>query len=77
MFHVVRQLARTRRIPHLLSNDLPSFVAAWLVAETCYKWGSVTIETLGFLATWWAFGAVCWFLFERRAERRTQPQPAG
>lgn len=65
MFTLIRLLPASR----LLRQQLPSIVAALVIAELFFKWGSFTLECLGFLATW----AVLDFLFQSiltRAEVR-------
>lgn len=51
----------------------PQLAVAWLIAETWYKWGSFTLELVGFLATWFLVGAVAdlprQFLRTRRGGR--------
>jgi hypothetical protein len=54
--------------PHLLAQQLPVLLAAWLVAETFYKFKSFTLECAAFLLTWFVFDAVLQFL--RRAFTR-------
>lgn len=53
---------------HLLSQQLPVLLAAWLVAETFYKFHSFTLECAAFLVTWFVFDAALQFV--RRAFAR-------
>lgn len=46
-------LLRKAGVRAALSQELPGFVAALLVAQLFYKWGSFSLELIGFLATWW------------------------
>ncbi len=45
--------AHIRRVPGYLVRDLPPFVLAMVVAEIFFKFGSFTLECLGFLALWY------------------------
>lgn len=42
----------------LLSTQLPSFFAAFLIAEFFYKFKSFALECIGFLVTWYVLDAV-------------------
>lgn len=44
--------AYVRQIPGYLVRDLPPFALAMAVAEVSFKFGSFTLECLGFLALW-------------------------
>lgn len=46
--------ALIRRIRVHLVRDLPPFAMAMAVAEIFFKFGSFTLECLGFLALWYA-----------------------
>ena len=50
--------AHIRRIPVYLVRDLPPFAMAMVVAEIFFKFGSFTLECLGFLALWYALAQV-------------------
>lgn len=39
-----------------LKQELVPFVASLFVAELFFKWGSFSLELVGFLATWWILG---------------------
>jgi hypothetical protein len=53
MYTLVRALPWSR----LLSEQLPSLSAAWLVAELFYKFHSFSLECAAFLMTWYCFDA--------------------
>lgn len=50
-----------------LRQETPALVAAFVIAELFYKWGSFALECLGFLATWFALS----FLLAQLAPRAT------
>lgn len=58
---------------HLLAQQLPVLLSAWLVAETSYKFKSFTLECAAFLVTWFVFDAVLQLV--RRAFARPSPAP--
>ena len=51
------ELLRSRPLRHLLSRQAPALALSLLVAELFYKFGSFTLECLGFLATWFVLDA--------------------
>ena len=51
-------LLRTIPSSRLVREQLPSLLAAFLLAEAFYKFHSFTLECLAFLATWFAIDAV-------------------
>lgn len=51
-------LVRTLPIKALLSEQLPTLMAAWLVAELFYKFKSFSLECAAFLVTWFVFDAL-------------------
>jgi hypothetical protein len=53
MYTLLRMLPFRR----LALEQLPAFLAAWVIAETFYKFHSFTLECAAFLATWFAFDA--------------------
>ena len=59
---------------HLLAQQLPVLLAAWLVAETSYKFKSFTLECAAFLVTWFVFDAVLQLV--RRAFARPSAAPS-
>lgn len=59
---------------HLLAQQLPVLLAAWLVAETFYKFKSFTLECAAFLVTWFVFDAVLQLV--RRAFARPSAAPS-
>lgn len=44
--------AYVRRIPGYVVRDLPPLAVAMAIAEAFFKFGSFTLECLGFLALW-------------------------
>jgi hypothetical protein len=63
-------LLRLVPLNRLLAEQLPALAMAWLIAESFYQWKSFTLETLGFLATWFVLDAVIQglrWLFARRS----------
>ena len=54
MYQLLRELP-TRQ---LLSRQLPSFLAAFLIAEMFYKFHSFTLECTAFLMTWFVIDAL-------------------
>ncbi|TDW97340.1 hypothetical protein [Dinghuibacter silviterrae] len=42
----------------LLYRETPTLLASWVLAECFYKFGSFTLETGAFLATWYLLGWV-------------------
>jgi len=49
---------RTVGIPTFVAREAPAFAAAFVTAELFYKFGSFTLETLAFLATWYGLSWV-------------------
>jgi hypothetical protein len=45
-------------IPTFVAREAPAFLMAFLIAELFYKFRSFTLETLAFLATWYALSWV-------------------
>jgi hypothetical protein len=54
MYQLLRQLP-TRQ---LLMRQLPSFLAAFVIAEMFYKFHSFTLECAAFLVTWFVIDAL-------------------
>jgi hypothetical protein len=54
MFTLIRLLPLQR----LLAEQLPTLLAAWVIAEMFYKFKSFTLETSAFLATWFVLDAL-------------------
>ena len=48
MFELLRSSSRRE----LYTRYAPGLFVAFVIAELFYKWGSFTLECLGFLATW-------------------------
>jgi hypothetical protein len=55
MYTLLRALPWTR----ILSEQLPAFSLAWILAELFYKFHSFSLECAAFLATWYVLdGAI-------------------
>ena len=52
------ELLRSSTLRQLLARQAPAFALSLIVAELFYKFGSFTLECLGFLATWFVLDAV-------------------
>ena len=52
------ELLRSSTLRQLLARQAPAFAISLIVAELFYKFGSFTLECLGFLATWFVLDAV-------------------
>ena len=52
------ELLRSSTLRHLLSRQAPALAISLIVAELFYKFGSFTLECLGFLATWFVLDAM-------------------
>ena len=46
------ELMRSSSLRQLLSRQAPVLVVSLIIAELFYKFGSFTLECLGFLVTW-------------------------
>ena len=46
------ELIRSSSSRELLTRHAPGLLIAFVIAEVFYKWGSFSLECLGFLATW-------------------------
>ena len=68
MYELVR--ARTARIA--LARETAAGIAALLVAELFYKFGSFSLECLAFLITWYAFGMVLSLVWRPARDRAAQ-----
>ena len=55
---VMFELLRSSSLRQLLARQAPALVISLVVAEMFYKFGSFTLECLGFLATWFVLDAV-------------------
>ena len=40
----------------LMKVELPAFLLSLFIAENVFKFGSFTLETMAFAATWFGFG---------------------
>jgi hypothetical protein len=54
MFQLLRELP----IQQLIIRQLPTFLAAFLIAEMFYKFHSFTLECAAFLVTWFVLDAL-------------------
>ena len=52
------ELLRSSSLRALLARQAPGLVISLVVAELFYKFGSFTLECLGFLATWFVLDAL-------------------
>ena len=52
------ELLRSSTLRQLLARQAPALVISLIVAELFYKFGSFTLECLGFLATWFVLDAM-------------------
>ena len=51
------ELLRSSTLRQLLARQAPALVISLVVAELFYKFGSFTLECLGFLVTWFVLDA--------------------
>ena len=65
------ELLRSSSLRHLLARQAPALVISLLVAEMFYKFGSFTLECLGFLATWFVLDAMLSLVARAFARRAT------
>ena len=54
MFELIRSSSRRE----LLTRHAPALLISVVIAEIFYKWGSFSLECLGFLATWLVLDAL-------------------
>ncbi len=52
------ELIRSTSPRQLLARQAPALAGSLLIAELFYKFGSFTLECLGFLATWFVLDAL-------------------
>ncbi len=67
-------LIRSLTVRTLLVEQLPILLLSMLVAELFYKFHSFTLETVAFLATWFAIDWVAHFVRRRLAPPQTRNQ---
>ena len=67
------ELLRSSSLRQLLARQAPALVISLIVAEMFYKFGSFTLECLGFLATWLVLDAT----FALVARALTKPATDG
>ena len=68
------ELLRSSSLRQLLARQAPALVISLVIAEMFYKFGSFTLECLGFLATWFVLDAT--FALFMRARARPAPDGA-
>lgn len=49
-------LIKTNGIRHLLEREFAPFAVALLIAQIWFKWGSFTLELIGFIVVWFVLG---------------------
>ena len=52
------ELIRSSSSRELLTRHAPGLLISFVIAEVFYKWGSFSLECLGFLATWFVLDAL-------------------
>ena len=52
------ELIRSVPLRQLLARQAPALAGSLLIAELFYKFGSFTLECLGFLVTWFVLDAI-------------------
>ena len=52
------ELIRSVPLRQLVARQGPALVGSLVIAELFYKFGSFTLECLGFLATWFVLDAI-------------------
>ena len=52
------ELIRSTSLRQLLTRQTPALLGSLVIAELFYKFGSFTLECLGFLATWFVLDAL-------------------
>ena len=52
------ELIRSTPLRQLLARQAPALAGSLVIAELFYKFGSFTLECLGFLATWFVLDAI-------------------
>lgn len=51
-------LIKTNGIRRLLEREFAPFALALLIAQIWFKWGSFSLELIGFIAVWFVLGFV-------------------
>ena len=67
------ELLRSSSMHQLLARQAPALVISLVIAEMFYKFGSFTLECLGFLVTWFVLDAT----FARAMRALAKPAPDG
>ena len=65
-------LVRSTTFPRLLTEQLPALALALIIAELWFKFGSFTLECLGFLAPWFVLDYAMGQLRKRLLSRRQE-----
>ena len=52
------EFIRSTPLRQLLARQAPALAGSLVIAELFYKFGSFTLECLGFLATWFVLDAI-------------------
>ena len=52
------ELIRSTSLRQLLARQAPALAGSLVIAELFYKFGSFTLECLGFLVTWFVLDAI-------------------
>ena len=64
------ELIRSSSSRELLTRHAPGLLITFVIAELFYKWGSFSLECLGFLATWFVLDALFALATGKTARRR-------
>jgi hypothetical protein len=57
-YHTMFSLLKTDDLRATLQRELLPFCVALLVAQMFFKWGSFSLELVGFLALWFVLGLI-------------------
>ena len=71
MFNLVRSVP----VKTLLIEQMPAFLAAFVIAEVFYKFHSFSLECLAFLATWSVFSSAIAFVLKKFKRPEIEPAP--
>ena len=64
MYELIRSSSRHE----LITRHGPALLLAFVIAELFYKWGSFSLECLGFLGTWFVLDAI-WALVTAKTQK--------
>ena len=67
------ELLRSSTLRQLVARQAPALVISLIIAELFYKFGSFTLECLGFLVTWFVLDATFALLARAFARPATDP----